>query len=371
MTKTLELTKKLVSLPSWVGTGCDEIKVAEFIYGWLCNNTKLKITKQPVKNGRFNVIATDGYPTRLLLAGHIDTVEPRAGWNTDPFTPTLVGSRLYGLGATDMKGSLSACMTTLSSLPKTKGVMFLAYCDEEYDFAGMRTFIKKCGNSLRPELVISLDGYCDSIGTGCRGLIEVSFKLRGKTGHAGRPEQGINAISLGVEAINRLKTKLAKVYCDPSLGPTTLNLAYCQGGLDLGNNRYGRQGNNIANIAEYVLDIRPATPELTASKLRKLITSLARSSNLKLIDWKVRHDLGSWTTLASDITKKTSLSGNFETFGGYVDTQMIWKQCGKPTCLAIGAATRSVAHAPNEYLKLQSLQKTEDIIAKILNKYLK
>ena len=225
--------------------------------------------------------------------------------------------------------------------------------------------------ALRPDLVVSLDGYTGKIGTGCRGLIEVSFKLTGKTGHAGRPDQGVNAILSGVNCINKLKRQLATKYSDPVLGISTLNLAYTQGGLNLGNNLYGRQGNNIADLAEFVLDIRPASPKLNASQVKTIMADYARASKLEMSDFAVRHDLGAWITGYPDVKAKLDLPGDPETFGGYVDTQMIWESCGRPTCLAIGAATPALAHAKNEYVEISSLDSTYQNVLNNLKKYSK
>ncbi|KKU43344.1 MAG: Acetylornithine deacetylase [Microgenomates group bacterium GW2011_GWA1_46_7] len=368
MTNTLDLTKQLVSIPSWVGAGCNERQIGEFVYSWLKTNTRFRVIKQPVKDGRFNVIATDGSPTRLLLAGHMDTVEPRADWTTDPFTPTIKNDRLYGLGATDMKGSLSAMLMAASQAKNTQGLMILCYIDEEYDFAGMRAFVAEYQTKIRPEEVVSLDGYSGVIGTGCRGLIEVSFRLRGKSGHAGRPEMGVNAITNGMSCISKLKRQLATKYADPNLGITTLNLAYCQGGLDLGNATFGRQGNNIANLAEFVLDIRPASSLLNAAKLRSLLAQYAKSAKLSLENWAVRHDLGSWSTPSSAIQSKINLPLPFEPFSGYVDTQMIWTAFARPVCLALGASTRAVAHAANEYVEIADLEQLETTITTLIRR---
>lgn len=302
MNKVVELTKQLISIPSWVGPGSDEQKIGQFIYDWLKSNTSLDVIKQPVQDGRFNVVTTNNSPIRLLLVGHMDTVESRASWTTDPWTPTIKNDRLYGLGSTDMKGSLAAGMVALSKSNNTDGVMFLAYCDEEYDFAGMRVFIEEYRNKIQPKAILSLDGSAGQVGIGCRGLIEVSFRLRGKSGHAGRPDAGVNAITGGINCINKLKRQLATKYSDFTLGPTTLNLAYCQGGLDTGSG-YGRQGNNIADLAEFVLDIRPAKPELTAGKVKSLIKKYLPGTKLILEDFTVRHDLGSWVTSSSELVK--------------------------------------------------------------------
>jgi len=367
MTKTLELAKQLISIPSYVGDGCCEIQIANFIFDWLKANTNLTVIKQPVIDGRYNIIATSVGPTKVVLAGHIDTVQAGSDWNTDPFTPVIKNGRLYGRGASDMKGSLAAMLQAVADVKDVKGLMVLIYIDEEYDFVGMKAFIKKYCSSLKPELVISLDGYAGKMGTGCRGLIEVSFKLLGKTGHAGRPDSGINAILNGTNCITKLKRQLATKYSDPVLGTTTLNLAYIQGGLNLGDGIYGRQGNNIADIAEFVLDIRPASPSLGSKQILKLLQKYAASAKLELRDFAVRHDLGAWATPYEDIQKLVDIPGTPETFDGYVDTQMIWSSCGQPVCIAIGAATRALAHATNEYVELNDLEITYQILMDYLS----
>lgn len=364
MTQVIDLAQQLISIPSWVGNDCDEQKVGEFIYAWLRANTQLTIIKQPVQNGRFNVIAYDTAPTRQLLVGHMDTVTPRAGWETDPLAPVVQKGRLYGLGSTDMKGSLAAGMIALSRI-QTRGVMFLAYCDEEYDFAGMHTFIAEYQDKLKPQQIISLDGSADQVGIGCRGLIEVNFRLRGKTGHAGRPKLGVNAITSGIGLINNLERQLISKYSDPILGSSTLNLAYCQGGLDTGTGQYGRQGNNIADLAEFVLDIRAAKPDLTAQTVKQLIQSYLPGSKLKLENWAVRHDLGSWLTEPNDLTK-LNVSGQYEPSLGYIDTQMLWRAFDKVSCCTIGAGNLELAHTANEYVEVRDLEKTLQNVSSLL-----
>lgn len=371
MTKTLELTKQLVVIPSWVGEGCNEIAIGEFIYDWLLTNTGLTVIKQPVKDGRFNVIAFDDSPTTLLLNGHIDTVEAGGNWNMDPFTPTIKDDRLYGRGTTDMKGSLAAMLTAVSEAKNTKGLMVLCYIDEEYDFAGMLKFVEEYKDKIKPKLVVSLDGYADTIGYACRGLIEVRFKVRGKSGHAGRPSLGKNAILVGTELVNRLIKKLETDYADSVQGPSTCNLAYLNGGLDLGSDKVGQEGNNIADIAEMVLDIRPAIPSLDAKQVEKLVATLAKELGVEIESWFTRHNLGAWLTDPTVLQNDLDLLGKYEPFRGYVDTQMLSKCWANTPCCAIGASTLSCAHAVDEYVELANLETTYANAGKIIKKYTK
>lgn len=361
MSRTLDLTKQLVAIPSWVGSGCDEQKIGQYIYDWIKANTALTVIKQPVKDGRFNVIATDDYPARTVLAGHIDTVEAGGNWTSDPFTPTIKGDRLYGRGTTDMKGSLSAMLTAVSETKNTKGLMVLCYIDEEYDFAGMLKFVEEYKDKIKPQLVVSLDGYANTIGYSCRGLIEVRFKVRGKSGHAGRPELGKNAILIGTKIVNSLIEALK-----PS--GSSCNLAYLNGGLDLGSGKISQEGNNIADIAELVLDIRPATPELNADKVMEIVAKFAQDQGVGIEDWIVRHNLGSWLTPPTTLQGLLDIPGKYEPFKGYVDTQMLAQAWGVPCC-AIGASTLSCAHATNEYVIIDSLESTYQNVVSIIKKY--
>ena len=66
----------------------------------------------------------------ILLNAHLDTVKPVAGWQHDPFTPTLEGDKLYGLGSNDCGGGLVSLLMTYIELQPTN-IIFLASCEEE------------------------------------------------------------------------------------------------------------------------------------------------------------------------------------------------------------------------------------------------
>ena len=48
----------------------------------------------------------------ILLCSHHDTVRPVKGWTKDPFTATLEGQKLTGLGSNDAGASLVALLAT-------------------------------------------------------------------------------------------------------------------------------------------------------------------------------------------------------------------------------------------------------------------
>ena len=54
--------------------------------------------------------------TTLLLNAHIDTVKPVESWTRNPYSPTLEGDTLYGLGSNDCGGGLTALLQVIAIL---------------------------------------------------------------------------------------------------------------------------------------------------------------------------------------------------------------------------------------------------------------
>lgn len=77
---TINVLKELVSIPSWVNGKTNEKEIGEWICEFLKKNSPLKISKQFVGKGRFNVIAKNSNKINILVTGHIDTVQPNTGW---------------------------------------------------------------------------------------------------------------------------------------------------------------------------------------------------------------------------------------------------------------------------------------------------
>ena len=71
----------------------------------------------------------------LLFYGHLDTVKPSQGWRQQPFKPRVEGDKVYGVGACDMKGGISALLAALRKLPEIEsdlqGSLKLALVSDE------------------------------------------------------------------------------------------------------------------------------------------------------------------------------------------------------------------------------------------------
>lgn len=142
-----KLLRELVAIPSESGR---EEEIARYTGDFLRRLGGSPRVSE-VEPGSFNVVARfpgDRKGPKLLLGGHLDTISPGDRWESDPFVLTEKGSRLYGLGAADMKGGLAAQLTALKFLLGSGGnfageIVFAALADEERYSAGANFFVEE------------------------------------------------------------------------------------------------------------------------------------------------------------------------------------------------------------------------------------
>lgn len=353
----INLTKKIISIPSYVDKTTNENGIGEFIYNFLKQNAKLKIQKQKV-DSRFNILATQD-EVQLLFIGHTDTVPPK---NQKQLSPVITNGRIYGLGASDMKGGLACILKTFVEAKNLKGIGFLFYVGEEYDFAGMSRFISS--TKIKPKLVVSADGTDLKIGDSCRGLFEVNFEIKGKTAAAYRENLGRNPILFLGPTINSLKKKYPG---------SSINLAYLEAGLKF-KNKIINQPNCVPNFAKGTLDIRPYNA--TGEEILKNLKNLLKKQKL-IFTYKINFNLAGWKTerkyyqvflnLVRDKLKK-SLPIQDPRGRGYIDIALMANKFNVP-CIDFGPGLIAQAHTEDEYVNIKNLKVCQRIFKELIEKF--
>jgi acetylornithine deacetylase/succinyl-diaminopimelate desuccinylase-like protein len=368
----VELIRRLVSIPSYVDIENNECQLGEFIFDYLQALKTLHVDKQPVENGRFNIIAHDGSPPRLLFCCHMDTVPPSGEWCRAPFAGQIEDDRLYGLGACDMKGGTATLLHVLQSFQETRGLFLLFDVDEEYYFKGMLKFLDEY--DVRPELAVFPEPGL-KIGNGHRGLIEVSFKVRGKTAHAARPELGKNAILGASRAVEHLLGILET--CEhPSLGKTACNLAWLKGGIDKGDGEIGCRANKIPDLAEVILDIRPAVIKLRARTVLDLLTENLAINGFQLEKAREVLDFGSLYIPPKrlgkfeEIVRSTLGMVEYDDIsqGGYGEGQLLNERLSVD-CVYFGPGPKEMAHQADEFVSLTELNQAASVYTRLIEQY--
>jgi acetylornithine deacetylase len=134
----------------------------------------------------------------LILNGHIDVVspEPTEAWDFPPWEGKIVGRRLYGRGAGDMKAGLIANYFALKTLLeaglKPKGTVMLQSVIEEEVLGGGGTLACLLEGFTADGLVITEPNM--KIILAHPGILLFRVTVRGKPAHAGSAHTGVNAI---------------------------------------------------------------------------------------------------------------------------------------------------------------------------------
>ncbi|MEM5872549.1 MAG: M20/M25/M40 family metallo-hydrolase, partial [Candidatus Aenigmatarchaeota archaeon] len=139
----LELTQELIRINSENPPG-NEKEIAKYIKDFL---DELKISTEIIEfeKNRFDVIASIGKGKGLMLNGHLDTVPAGENWKYDPFEGKIVNGKIYGRGASDMKGGLASILTAVKNLSKEnfkKKLLLTFVADEEVALKGSEYLIK-------------------------------------------------------------------------------------------------------------------------------------------------------------------------------------------------------------------------------------
>jgi acetylornithine deacetylase len=233
-----ELAAQLVAIesinPDVVAGGSGELGVARFVAEW-CERAGLETTLTELAPGRANVVAIargSGGGRSLMLNAHVDTVGV-AGM-TDPFSPRLVGGRLYGRGAYDMKGSLAACMlaTAEASRRGLRGdVILTAVADEEFASIGTEAV----ASSLSADAAIVTEPTELQLAVAHRGFVHHEVEVHGRAAHGSRPHLGIDAIAkMGrvLVGIEELDGRLRAHPTHPYVGSGSVHASLIEGGQE-------------------------------------------------------------------------------------------------------------------------------------------
>lgn len=156
-------------------------------------------------------------PRRLLFDGHADTVAANPGWTRDPHGAELEDGRLYGLAATDMKGSLAALIHGVADaarageLSATIGVS-ITTLEEVIEGATLAPVVER----FQPDAVVVAEPSLCRLTLAQKGRAEIVVEVEGRAAHAAFPERGANALIGAAAILVALEEREAP--SDPELG---------------------------------------------------------------------------------------------------------------------------------------------------------
>ena len=313
----------------------------------------------------------------LGLTGHMDTVAVNSpqSWQHDPFGGEIVGERLYGRGAADMKSGLAAEVLALIELQEAGElpngtVKLIATAGEELGTPGANRLASQGAANELSALVVG-EPTGGNVIFAHSGSLNYEVTSTGKTAHSSMPAQGINAITGLVKFIKAESSLFADAPVDPYLGKVQHSVTVIEG---------GHQVNSIPDTAKLEGNIRP-TPacdnQEVAARLNRVIDQINHQTSFHLqlnIFWDY-HPIS--TDPNSDFVQ-SALHAAQQFFphpvttgiiNGATDASVFRRERPDLPVIVLGSDAWDVAHATDEYTTIPAYHATIETYKQIIRDF--
>ena len=223
----LTLEQDLVRIPT-VNTGFmptgNETAVCEYVRQWLAQDgIQSEILESAPDRG--NLIARlEGRSGKagLMFMSHTDVVpvEEESKWRFPPFSATIAEDRVFGRGASDCKGLLTAQLMAMRLLKRNgiqleDGLILASGADEEHGGRyGFGWLAENHPDKLAAPYAVNEGGGTPIqaagaltyiLGVGEKGRLQIEIDVKGSSAHASTPWQGTNAMYRLSQALRNIE----------------------------------------------------------------------------------------------------------------------------------------------------------------------
>ncbi len=381
--RAVSLARELIEIPSENPTG-DESVMADRMEAFF-RELGLTPRRERVADRRENVtaeIAGARGGAALVFLNHMDTVPAGEGWSRPPFRATEQDGRIWGRGSCDMKGGIAACLAAFEHLKKRvdagaaaqRTVRCCMVVDEE---SGVMTGTQAAiaSGAVGPEdVVIACEPTDLALVTAQKGAMWFELAFTGKSAHAAAPHMGANAVHAAALAVADLHEAVAALpHEDPLLGRCTLVAAMIEG---------GHKSNVVAERCTVNLDARFVPPLRTAEVGRIIEQSAAKAcAQVRGTGFSLRPTIADRPPVTADLDSEGArilFESLQEVLGTepaptgvsyYSDAGLAAALTGSRNCFLLGPGNIEQAHAPDEFVAVDSLEKAARVYARALERY--
>ncbi len=372
----IETLSDLIETPSISSTlpeiDMSNLPVIHKLAGWF-ENLGFHCEVMPLKEpGKANLIATLGQgPGGLVLAGHTDTVPcDESLWNSSPFKLHEANNRFYGLGTCDMKGFFALIIEAVKDYletPLSSPLIVLATADEESSMNGARELAEAGKPKARYALIGEPTGMTPVYMH--KGIMMERIRILGQSGHSSNPSLGRNAMETTHKVIGELlhyRQELASRYNSPgfSIPKPTLNLGCIHG---------GDNPNRICGHCDLDFDIRlipGMDSQVIRSEIAKRLLPIAEKDRVDLSIIELAPSIDPFAGQSDSHLVKTceKLTGYTAETVAFTTEAPFFNQMGMDT-VVLGPGDIDQAHQPDEFLALDRINPTIELLKGLIQKY--
>lgn len=327
---------------------------------------------------------------------HIDVVEAGHGWTTDPFGGELIDGRIYGRGACDMKGGLAASIIAaeafLEVYPDFAGAIEISgTADEESGGYGGVAYLAEQGyfSPRRVQHVIIPEPLNkDRVCLGHRGGWWAEIETFGEIAHGSMPFLGDCAVRHMGAVLDRFERDLfpamAARHTDMPVVPegaqsSTMNINSIHGGqAERPKDSTALPSHCVPDSCRIVIDRRYLVEESHDSvkgEIEGLLNALAdERPNFRYAMRELNHVIPSMTdrdapvaqAVARQIGKVMGKEAEFVASPGTYDQKHIDRIGKLRNCVAYGPGILDLAHKPDEYVGVDDMMESAEVMARSL-----
>ena len=400
------LTQNLIRIPTLNPPGENYRDICEFLNNRLTkhgfNTEMVRAYDTPGdsdKYPRWNLVARregTGSGECVHFNSHIDVVEVGSGWTQDPFGGALVDGKIYGRGACDMKGGLAASIIAVESFihtnPDFQGAIEIsATGDEESGGYGGVAYLAEKGffDPKRVQHVIIPEPLNkDRVCLGHRGGWWAEIETFGEIAHGSMPFLGDCAVRHMGAVIDKFETQLYPAMSarrtDMPVVPdgarsSTMNINSIHGGqAEQADDFTGLPAHCVPDSCRIVIDRRFLVEE-TLDDVRDEVESLLNELKVERPNFEydmreINSVLPSMTDreapIAASVAKQIEIvmgkPAEFVASPGTYDQKHIDRIGTLKNCVAYGPGILELAHKPDEYVGVEDMMDSVQVMARCL-----
>ena len=364
------LARALVAIdsrnPSLVAGAPGELPCAAFLQGVL-DGWGFRTEVRDASPGRPNLVARIGEARggrTLMFNGHLDVVGIE-GMRHAPFVAAERDGRLYGRGSADMKGGIAA-MCAAAYLAARDGlageVIVAAVADEEYESLGTRALIAQ---GIRADACVVTEPTRLAVMPAHRGFVWLEVDVAGRAAHGSRWDIGVDAIrhaGLLLAELDRVDAEELPRRTHPLLGRGSLHASLIEGGIGM---------STYPDRCVLRLERRTIPSELAADAVAEVERACAAvrsrrpsfAAQVRLLVSQGPSDVSVESPLVQGLGAALRARGEemrVEGMSAWTDAALL-NEAGIPA-VCFGPGDISLAHAAEEYIPLDEIDRATDVL---------
>ena len=315
----------------------------------------------------------------IVLSGHTDVV-PVDGqdWLSDPFRAEQRESRIFGRGASDMKGFIACVLAQVPSwaeLPLKRPLHLAFSYDEEVGCLGVGALIEHIrASGYRPSGCLIGEPTGMEVAVAHKGCLCIHGRVKGRAAHASLAPHGVNAIDYAVRLISYMQELASR---ELRRGPRQSGFDVPHSTLATTTMKGGAAPNIIPDHCNFSVDYRylPGLDPLMllseikarGAQLSAEMQAVAPESGIELDHeiWALPFSASgndAWTVLVQQLLR-TKIARNV-TFG----TEAAYFQSIDIPTLVCGPGSIEQAHQPNECVAVEQLNSCGEFLNSLARK---